>query len=228
VSASDVSVVIPARNAERYVCEALDSVLAQTSVPAEVVVVDDGSTDRTAELARGYGDPIRVVCQPALGLGPARNRGVAEARARLVAFLDADDLWPPDALAVRMAALDTPGAPDMAFGHVAQFVRLGTDGLPLPVGEIAPAHVAGGLLARRSVFELVGPFREDLHAGEFIDWLARARDLRLSELLLDHVVLFRRLHDANHGRLQRAATRTDIVRAVKAVLDRRRAAEPST
>ncbi len=95
-----VAVVIPAYNREKCVGEAIESVLAQkTDFPYEIIVVDDGSTDRTAEVARSYGHPVRVICKPNGGPGSARNAGVLAARAPLIAFLDSDDLILPGRLA---------------------------------------------------------------------------------------------------------------------------------
>ena len=88
-----VSVVIPAFNAQRFVRDAVDSVLAQTHPSVECIVVDDGSLDSTAEVVRGYGSDVRLIQQENRGVAAARNRGAAEANGELLAFLDADDLW---------------------------------------------------------------------------------------------------------------------------------------
>src|SRR4051812_7579356 len=100
---SGVSAIITTYNYERYIARAIDSVLGQTSPPDEVVVVDDGSTDRTAEavepfLARG----VRYIRQAHAGAGAARNRGLLETNCELVAFLDADDRWLPDKLTLQL------------------------------------------------------------------------------------------------------------------------------
>lgn len=94
-----VSVVIPAYNAEGYLAATIESVLAQTYRPLEVLVIDDGSSDGTVALARSFGDPVRVIEQENKGPAGARNTGFAEARGDIIALLDADDLWMPERLA---------------------------------------------------------------------------------------------------------------------------------
>lgn len=88
-----VSVVIPCYNAARYLRETLDSAICQTHRPLEVIVVDDGSTDESAEIAESYGPPVRVLRQPNQGESVARNRGIEEAQGDWIALLDADDIW---------------------------------------------------------------------------------------------------------------------------------------
>jgi glycosyltransferase involved in cell wall biosynthesis len=88
-----VSVIIPCYNSARYVAQAVDSALAQTYSPAEIIVVDDGSTDNSAEVLKAYELRIQYVYQSNCGLGGARNRGIREARGEFIAFLDADDFW---------------------------------------------------------------------------------------------------------------------------------------
>lgn len=94
-----VSVVIPAFNAERFLAGAIQSALSQSVPPLEIIVVDDGSTDRTAEVAERFGPPVRCARQENGGPSAARNRGIREARGEFIAFLDADDRWLPVHLA---------------------------------------------------------------------------------------------------------------------------------
>jgi glycosyltransferase involved in cell wall biosynthesis len=99
-----VSAVIPCYNAERFIGETIQSALGQSHPPLEIIVVDDGSTDRSAEIAQAFGSPVRVMRQENQGESCARNKGVAEAQGDWVAFLDADDVWKPNKLEAQLAA----------------------------------------------------------------------------------------------------------------------------
>src|SRR5262249_4621066 len=104
-----VSVVIPTYERRRWVCRAVESVLAQTRPADEILVVDDGSSDGTAdELARRFGARVRVLVQPNGGVAAARNAGVRAARHPLVAFLDSDDCWLPSKLERQLPLHDDP------------------------------------------------------------------------------------------------------------------------
>jgi glycosyltransferase involved in cell wall biosynthesis len=109
-----VSVVIPAHNTERYVAEAVTSVLTQQVSDLEVIVVDDASTDNTAQVVADLGDPrVRLVRLDKVGVGAARNRGICLARGRFIAFLDADDRWCAGKLTRQIALLEAE--PDVGF-----------------------------------------------------------------------------------------------------------------
>ena len=98
------SVVIPCYNGEKFIGETISSALDQTIAPNEVIVVDDGSTDRSADIVRDFSAPVRLIQQENQGESVARNRGLTESTAEWVAFLDADDLWEKDKLAKQLAA----------------------------------------------------------------------------------------------------------------------------
>lgn len=113
-----VSVIVPLFNTERYIAATLVSVLAQTFTDFEIIVVDDGSTDRGPSIAAQISDErVRVFGQVNRGLAGARNAGIREARGRFIAFLDADDLWHPDKLAEHMAVLDARPEVGLTFSH---------------------------------------------------------------------------------------------------------------
>jgi glycosyltransferase involved in cell wall biosynthesis len=222
-----VSVVVPVRDGERYLAEALESLLAQTPAVHEVIVVDDGSTDHSAILAERVGNPVRCLRQPGRGPGAARNTGIAASRGEFVGFLDADDRWATDALSSRLAAFAADPSLDLVFGHVRQFLDPRADGqraTRLAVRPDAdPGYLPGGLLARRAALERVGAWREDVMLGDFVDWMARAREAGLREELISDLVLWRRLHGENLTR-RRLDAWSGYPQVVKAALDRRRAA----
>ncbi len=154
-----VSVIIPVYNGAAYLAEALDSVLAQDYQPLEVIVVDDGSTDRTAEIARSY-PAVRYLAQTNQGHGAARNTGIAAAQGELIAFLDADDLWAPHKLSLQVGHLIAH--PDLGYtiSHLRILIEPGVakpawlnDRLSL---EYAAAYLPSALLVRRRVLEEVG------------------------------------------------------------------------
>ena len=129
-----VSVVVPCYNGAPFLRETLESALAQTHPPLEVIVVDDGSTDDSAAIAEGFGPPVRVIRQGNQGESVARNRGVEAATGEWVAFLDADDLWEPGKTSVQLAAA---GSGDVACHTLIE--RFWPDGsvvrqAPVPAG----------------------------------------------------------------------------------------------
>ena len=196
--AEGVSVVIPAYNAERWLGRAIDSVLAQSQPVAEVIVVDDGSTDGTGRVAGGYGIQVRCLWQANAGVAAARNRGIAETGGEWIAFLDADDEWLPHKIQSQLAILRRN--PSMKWcncnprciGRERQF-----DG-PIPPSlrpelnrdagvSYFPASLAGlriqtpGFVVHRSVLAEVGPFDTSLRVAEDRDlwWRIAMRYPRL-------------------------------------------------
>ena len=221
-----ISVVIPCYNDERYLAAAIDSVLAQEHRPLEVLVVDDGSTDDSAAVARRYGSPIRVLSlQSNKGASAARNEGIKAATGHYLAFLDADDLWSEKKLECQLRAFDAAPDIDCLFGHVEQFhspdLSLAErDRIHCPPGP-RPGKLASAMLIRRETFMRVGLFDETLRVAEFVDWMARAEEANLQSVVLSEMLLRRRLHGSNAGITRRSA-RPDFARTLKAALDRRR------
>jgi len=230
VSEPRVSVLIPVYNGARYLGEALASALSQRPGALEVIVVDDGSSDSSAEVARSFDHPVRCISLRNGGIARARNAGLAESSGDFVAFLDADDVWTPGALSALLAPLLADSSVDLVFGHVREFVSEDCDQQQARKLTARPGllrgFLTGSLLARRTAFESVGGFREDIRSGEFLDWIARSRHLGRREALVDDQVLWRRIHGDNHG-LRHADARSDYALVLKSALDRRRAAGSS-
>jgi len=211
-----VSVVIPMRDAGRYVGEAIASVLGQSERALEVVVVDDGSGDDSIAVVEAVEDPrVRLLTQAAAGAAAARNRGVGASSAPYLAFLDADDRWTPAKLALQLAALDRRASAEMVFGHARE---IDEDGERLHAAP-RPAYSPCSMLVRRAGFERVGNFETGSDVGEFIDWFARADDAGLRHLMLTDVVMERRVHAANMTRTEEA--RAGYARVVRNIAARR-------
>ena len=225
MSRSDVGVVIPVRDGERYLAETIRSVLAQTLSPADVVVVNDGSADATATVLREFSDAVRAVHQAPAGAAAAVNRGVDEVNGDLLAFLDADDLWDPRKLALQVAALARAPELDAVFCHIRHFVspELSAEehaSIACPAGS-SPGISRCTLLVRRSAYERVGPFDSSWVVGEFVDWWSRAVDAGVRSVVLPDVLVDRRLHSGNSA-ARRLEDRVDYTRIARAALHRRR------
>jgi glycosyltransferase involved in cell wall biosynthesis len=220
-----VNIIIPVYNGERYLAQAIESALAQTYRPVQVVVVDDGSTDASLQLAQQYSNSISFCTQPHRGISAARNRGVELAQGDFLAFLDADDVWLEDKLARQMAVFLRHPELDMVFGQVSQFVSPELQEavkrkLRVPTEPMA-GYSADSMLIKRTSFLRVGLFDPTWEIGEFLDWYAKAIEKGLRSTMLAEVVTRRRVHDSNQG-VRMREFRKDYVRVLKAALDRRR------
>jgi glycosyltransferase involved in cell wall biosynthesis len=197
---TSVSVIIPTYKRRLQVCRAIESVLQQTRVPDEVIVVDDGSGDGTAGWLITHYPQVRLVARPTCqGVSAARNRGIAEATGEWLAFLDSDDEWLPGKMARQLAALAREPAYRLVHSDEI-WIRNGRRVNPmkkhrktggdifqhcLPLCAISPSAV----MIHRSVFDAVGGFDESLPACEDYDlWLritARYPVLYINEPLIN-------------------------------------------
>ncbi len=137
-----VSVIIPAYNCEQYIAQTVDSVLAQTQADVELIVVNDGSTDRTREILAGYGARLRIVEQPNAGVCAARNRGLREARGGFVCLMDHDDYWFADKLQRQVDALQRAPEIGVVYADFILWARRGADGAFPEPAEFDPGAVA--------------------------------------------------------------------------------------
>jgi len=218
-----VSVVVPVYNGDRFLAAALDSIYAQDYRPLEVIVVDDGSVDRTTDIAQSYQE-ARYIYQTNQGHGRAKNVGIAAARGKFLAFLDADDLWAPHKLRVQVDYLLAHPDTSYVTARVQNFIEPGTQPQPkrkdLLLTEAA-TMIVGALVARRSAFEAVGDFDTGYRHANDSDWFFRAREAGMPWIVLPEVLLYRRLHDSNLSYETRAMA-SELLRAVKSSIDRTR------
>jgi glycosyltransferase involved in cell wall biosynthesis len=222
-----ISCIVPVYNGERYLREALDSILAQTYRPMEIIVADDGSTDGTAALVADYGDQLQYLFQPNAGTAAACNLGLQAAQGDFVAFLAADDLWHPEKSSRQVSRFQTRPDLDLCVTYVKNFwipeLREEAERFrDHRISQPLPGYVPQAFLARRSLFETVGNFNVALRHADATDWLLRAVDQGAVIELLPDVLVYRRIHQTNLSRRMASSSREEYVQLVKATLDRRR------
>ncbi len=223
-----ISVVIPAWNAARTLAETLRSVAAQDLLPRDVTVVDDGSDDGTAEVAAvaGEGLPVfRIVRQARQGKSAAVNAGAAIGSGEFLALLDADDVWPSGSLASRRAALSAGGLAGGAVGWVAEFVCPSLPGESAARFRPRPPQLGwldGATLLRRETFHRFGGFAPEAGAVGWIDWVDRARRAGVGFVLIDDIVLRRRLHPGSCSTSAGTGGGRVLLQAARLAIARRR------
>jgi glycosyltransferase involved in cell wall biosynthesis len=209
---ASVSVIVPVRNGEAFVADAIESVLAQEDVSAELIVVDDASTDRTPEVLRRFAGRLTVASPDGSGVSAARNRGMALAQGELLVFLDADDLLPPRYLARFVeAAADVPQAEvfhcgwrgiDFEDGHVlyGQDQPFDLDWDPFHALAASGSPPISALAVRRRTAIRVGPFdvKESLQA-DWDYWLRLASTGVTFRGVADNVAIIRRRRNSMSG-----------------------------
>lgn len=217
-----VSVIIPCFNGEKHLREAIESVLAQDLQPTEVIVVDDGSTDRSPEIARSFGPPVIVIEQPNRGVSATRNHGILRATGEIVAFLDADDLLLPGCLERRVAMLQSQNS-DVLIGS---YASLNSNGAleprkhnGVPSNSVSFWDMLGGdycvgqsgMLVRREFFERVGGFDPLMAACEDWDWQVRASVFGSVGFDAEPLVAYRQVQGSASRSALRMAEGVDMV-----------------
>lgn len=218
--------IIPVYNAEKYVAQAIESVLGQTFNQIEIIAVNDGSTDNSAEVLSTYSNRIQIISSTNKGIGAARNLGVSKSQGRFLAFLDADDYWDLRKLEVQMEMFEQNPGLDIVYCSFMEFLSpdLSAEMMAnrmLKASAMSGA-VAGTSLVKKSSFDKVGLFSEQWKTGEYIDWYARAKEQNLMMKHIDHCLYHRRSHSDNHT-VRESESKRDYLHVLKASLDRRRA-----
>lgn len=216
-----VSVVIPVFNGERYLAEAIESALSQTHPPHQVIVVDDGSTDCSADIAASHN--VTIIRQPNRGAAAARNAGIAAASGDCLAFLDADDVWLPTKLQRQVERLKSLEA-DICFAYMTHVCEPGTnrpnwEQSLAESGTPVACFLPSSWVVLRTSFESVGPFNDSYRIGEDTEWYLRARRAGLAVAVVEEPLLMRRIHDANLT-VSRPEVRSALLRVLRAGLPR--------
>ena len=222
-----VSVIMPVFNGERYLAEAIESVLAQGYQPLELIVVDDGSTDGSGSIASSFGGEVRYTYQRNQGPAIARNTGLELAQGEIIGFLDADDRWPSGRLDLQLACLVGDPSVEVVMGH-AQYLRQ----RPAPGDSPETEELSDPLflfnlsatILRKSVFDTVGRFDPELYYCDDYDWFFRAQERGVRLVTLSQVTLHYRRHEGNITN-DRDRGNSYFMRTLKKRLDRQRQQE---
>jgi glycosyltransferase involved in cell wall biosynthesis len=195
-----ISCVVPVWNGEAYLQEALDSIFAQTLPPLEILVIDDGSTDRSAAIAERHADRVTLIRQPHRGISATRNIGIARATGDLIALLDADDLWLESKLARQVAALAAEPGVECCYTLIETFAQPGS-GAAIPAGLQVDrvGRIASTFLGTRGALDRVGPIDEARRIRAEFAWFARFDDLGIKSVVVPERLARRRLHDTNNS-----------------------------
>ncbi len=205
----EVSVVIPAYNAERFIATAINSALSQTYTPHEIIIVDDGSCDNTQAVIAQYGDKIKYIYQPNAGPAAARNLGVREAKGEWVAFLDSDDYWDKDHLEQLMKYADIQNEAVLLYSGKKWVDREGIPIQDFPLQTLFPSgwifsdmftenyiSSTSVILVKRAIVLDVGGFNEELRIAEDYDLCLRIAAIAPICGVPAYTVNYRR-HDRN-------------------------------
>jgi glycosyltransferase involved in cell wall biosynthesis len=196
-----VTVIMPVYNGEKFIAEAIKSVINQQYHNLEILVIDDGSTDKTAEVVAQFKDEIQYIYQKNSGPAFARNQGINAAKGELIAFLDCDDLWTENKLTVQVNYLSQHPEIQYVIAKMSSFLEPG-DTIPpgfrqelLEKDAVAP--IPSTLVVRKSLFDTIGKFNPNLNIADDVDWFARCQDAKIQMSIIDEVLLYKRVHSSN-------------------------------
>ena len=220
-----VSVIIPVYNREKFLAAAIDSVFSQTYRPIQVIIVDDGSTDRSGAIARSYKD-VEYIYQENQGVSVARNKGVDAAQGEFIAFLDSDDLWLPHKLETQIKYMLQHPEVDITSTKIENFIEAGAEmpswfNLEDYVKVIDQRIILPTMVMRKVVFLQVGYFLPDWRSGEDTEWIWRSRDFNVSTYQMSEIFTLRRLHGENLSLKTRAEQKTNLFRIMRGSIKRK-------
>jgi glycosyltransferase involved in cell wall biosynthesis len=223
-----ISIIIPVFNSEKYITETLNSVFDQGLDNLEVICVDDGSNDRSAELIKTYEKPVTYIYQQNQGAPAARNTGIARATAPIIGLLDSDDTYALDSLKKRFNILENNKETMAVIGKTKFLFMEGHNRDKWNISENdAPVYntLYGSGLYRKELFETIGKFDEHFRLSDDFDWFTRLRESGLPVIYMEETTLYYRQHNSNMTK-DADLMKHDILALLRKSLTRRRESDP--
>jgi glycosyltransferase involved in cell wall biosynthesis len=219
-----VTVIVPVYNGERYVGSALKSILGQDYRPLEIIVVDDGSVDGSADIVKSFPE-VRYLHQCNQGVAVARNTGLDAAQGQFIAFLDQDDSWMPNKLNRQIDYLLKYAQVDCIITKSRLFLEPGIEAPSWLKKDLLledhEGYFPSALVVRKTAFEKVGRFDPAYSMSSDSDWFFRAKNCGMSIAVLPETFVHRRIHEANHSYQAQLAC-SELLKVVKSSIDRQR------
>jgi glycosyltransferase involved in cell wall biosynthesis len=202
VSRPAISAIVPVHNGAAYVAEALHSIREQTCPAAEVIVVDDGSTDDTVAVVRRVEPEAILIRQPRGGPSVSKNAGASRASGHWLAFLDHDDLWPAERNEALLNGLQRQPDTGFAYGRFCfgQMAGGALDARLKKIDNTAIPFLLHSALIRRDIWQSIGGLNPARNRSEDVDFYLRLRDAGVAIACVEATTLIYRLHGGNLSR----------------------------
>lgn len=195
-----ISVIIVVKNGEKFLQTAIESILNQTYLNYEIIIIDGNSTDKTSIIAQSYAQ-VRYFLQHNEGIANAYNQGIDQAKAEFITFLSSDDIWTKNKLQIQLKYMLEHPEVQGVIGKAKFFLEKGnTPPSEFKIELLEGDHIAKimeTLMVKKSVFEKVGNFNPEYWVAEDTDWFARCQDANISIKVIDQIFLHKRIHDSN-------------------------------
>lgn len=216
-----LSVIIPVFNGEKLLSDAIESILSQGYPNLEIIVIDDGSTDNTKEVAMSFKEEVCYHSQKNQGPAVARNTGIKKSKGQIIGFLDADDVWSEGRVELLMGKFQEDSNLQIVMGHTISKVLEGAKNIEPNLLKPHIIPVFGSALFKRSVFDKVGLIDESFWISEDQDWFMRAKEMKIPMKIIKDVVVIRRLHGDNMTN-DTNWEKAGILKVLRKSIDRRR------
>lgn len=206
-----ISVIIPVFNGERFIAEAIDSVLAQTVSADEIIVIDDGSTDNSAQIIMNYGNQIKYFYKPNEGIALSYKKGVSLANSEFITFLDQDDIFLPTKLENSLQVFRENPKLMVVIAQWRYFFSTETlkNNFIYPQ-EIEKNHygMMGGCLFKKNIFNLVNAFDSEIDGHSDVDLFLQIKHLNIPKKKIEDLALLHRYHENNATKSYQFINRT--------------------